>query len=66
MSDVPPIAKELEKNKCGIIIDNDPKNIAKAVIELLSDEKKLKLYRDNVIKYRNQFDWNVILKKMNL
>lgn len=66
LSDVPPIAKELEKNKCGIIIDNDPKNIAKAVIELLSDEKKLKLYRDNVIKYRNQFDWNVILKKMNL
>ncbi|MFH1048218.1 MAG: glycosyltransferase [Patescibacteria group bacterium] len=62
LSNVPSIAKEIERNKCGFIIDNNPCNISSKIIEILDDENKLRFYRDNVIKYRNKFDWNLIFE----
>lgn len=64
LSDVPPIAKELEKNNCGFIISNNPYEISEKIIELLNNEDKLKIYRNNVVKYRDQFDWKNIFNKI--
>lgn len=63
LSNVPPIAIEIEKNKCGFIIDNNSSNISSKIIEILNDESKLKIYRDNVVKYRDRFDWDKIFAK---
>ncbi|MDO8269894.1 MAG: glycosyltransferase, partial [Candidatus Levybacteria bacterium] len=62
LSDVPPIAKDLEKNGCGLIIRNDPNEIGRGIIELLLDESKLKFYRENVLSYREKFDWEKIFE----
>lgn len=48
--------KEIEKYRCGIVIDYEVKELANAVIKLLSDEKLLKEYRDNALKYISQYD----------
>lgn len=64
LSNVPPIATEIEKNKCGFVIDNNPTHIASKIVEVLNNEQKLKFYRDNVIKYRERFDWDIIFKDM--
>lgn len=60
LSDVPPIARDLEKNNCGFIINNNPLEISEKIIELLNDENRLKFYRENVLSYRKKFDWENI------
>jgi len=60
LTDVSHNAKEIEEKKCGQIIEQDAKSIAKAVIELMKDEKTLKEYRKNAINYAKQFDWETI------
>ena len=62
LSDVPPIARDLEKNNCGLIINNNPYEISGKIIELLSSETRLKFYRKNVLNYRDQFDWGRIFR----
>jgi glycosyltransferase involved in cell wall biosynthesis len=63
LSDVPPIARELEKYKCGKIIKHDPDSIADAVITFLKNSEILNQYRKNVKNYASRFDWDVIFKK---
>lgn len=63
ISDVPPIARELEKNKCGKIIKHDPDSIADAVVTFLRNSEILNQYRKNVKSYATQFDWDVIFQK---
>lgn len=62
LTDVSYNAKEIEAKNCGKIVDYDAKNIAVAVINLMSDEEKLRQYRENAVNYAKQFDWNLILK----
>lgn len=64
LTDVSHNAKDIEERKCGKIVDPHPKSIAKTVIELMEDEKILKEYRENVLEYAKQFDWNLIFKKI--
>lgn len=63
LSDVPPIAKDLEKNNCGLIINNNPLKISEKIIELFSSEAKLRFYRKNVLNFRDRFDWELIFSK---
>src|SRR5260221_641184 len=53
-------AKILEEKKCGIVVEYESRSIAKAVLYLLKDQKKLKEYRRNALLYANQFDWKTI------
>ena len=55
--------KEIEKYRCGIVIDYEVKELANAVIKLLSDEKLLKEYRDNALKYISQYDCGKIFEE---
>jgi glycosyltransferase involved in cell wall biosynthesis len=63
LSSVPPISREIEANKCGVIIGNEPKEIADKIVEMLENETLLKSIRGNVLSYRNKFDWDVIFGK---
>lgn len=49
-------ADEIRKSKSGIIIHFDVDELASAVLKLLGDEKLLKSYRQNAVKYINRFD----------
>ena len=49
-------SKQIEKSKSGLVINYKEKDLAKAVIKLLSDEQLLKEYRDNALAFIKQFD----------
>lgn len=49
-------ADEIRKSKSGIIIHFDVRELASAVIKLLGNEKLLKSYRQNALKYISRFD----------
>ena len=63
LTDVPHNAREIEKNKCGIIIDYCKNQIASAVIELMKNKSRLQEYRKNAVEYIQQFDWNIIFNE---
>lgn len=63
LTDVPPIAPELEKQKCALIAKYDKEDFANRALELLSNTKKLKEYGDNAVKFAGQFDWDNVFAK---
>lgn len=60
LTDLPHNARDIEKNKCGIIVDYNKDQVTNAVVSLLSDERKLKQFRRNALKYIKKFDWEKI------
>jgi len=64
ITDVSYNAYEIVEKKCGVLVQYDKKDIAKAIISLLSDKKKLILYRRNALLYSKQFDWSNIFKRV--
>ena len=60
MTNVPYNAKETAQAGCGRIVTADPKDIAEVITDVMSEPKTLQMYRENVISYRKQFDWNKI------
>lgn len=62
LTDVPQIAKDLVKKKCGLITNYDTVSICETITELLSDETKLSRYSKNALKYASNFDWNEIFE----
>lgn len=55
--------RDIEKLRCGIIIDYKAESLAKAVIKLLTNRKLLLKYRANAVKYAKQFDWDKIFRE---
>ncbi len=60
LTDVPYNAKLIEKEKCGLIIKYDKKNLSENIIKLLSDDKLLMKYSRNAKKFIKKYDWNKI------
>lgn len=52
--------KQIEKSRCGIVIDYKIKELTNAVVKLLKNQSLLKEYRENAIDYVSQFDWGNI------
>lgn len=63
LTDVPHNAKEIERRKCGIVVNYEKEEIANGVIKILSNEDELKNYRNNALAYAKEFNWNVIFSK---
>lgn len=63
LTDVPHNAREIERRKCGVVVNYKKEEIANAVIKILSNEQELKNYRNNALAYAKEFDWNVIFSK---
>jgi glycosyltransferase involved in cell wall biosynthesis len=53
-------SKQIENAGCGIVIQYNVKELADAVIKLLLDEKLLKEYRRNAVRFVEQFDYESI------
>lgn len=64
LTDVPHNAKEIARRKCGIVVEYKKEDIANAIVTILKDEKKLKEYRHNAVKYAKEFDWNIIFSNV--
>lgn len=56
-------ALEIEKRGAGIVVDENPDNIAKAIISLLNNERGLKEYKENAVKLAQEFDNDAIFTK---
>lgn len=61
MTDVPYNARELEREKCAVIVAYDEKQVGKAVLDLLNDKGKLREYQKNAGRYAQKYDWKRIL-----
>jgi len=65
LADIPWDDREIEKNKCGKIISENKNDIISKIAELM-DENKNQEYRNNVIRYSENFDYKNIFKKLIL
>jgi glycosyltransferase involved in cell wall biosynthesis len=63
LTNVPEFAAQISKMQAGIIIDYDVKNMADAVIRLLSDRHLLETYKKNAIKLGQEYSWDKIFSK---
>lgn len=64
MTNVSYNVKDVEKNGCGIIVDYDKDDIAKAIIKLIKDERMFKKYRNNCLQYMKNYDWELIFDRV--
>lgn len=55
-------SKEIIDNKCGLVVNYNPEELASSVVKLLSNKKLLRKYRSNAIKFIKEFDCTKILK----
>lgn len=53
---VPAFADEIEKNKAGIVIDYNEKELAEAMIKMLSKDAMYKKYKENALKLASKYD----------
>lgn len=60
---VPQVAYEIEKNKCGIAINDDKKELTEALITLLTNDKMLYEFRKNAIKMAKKYSWDKVFDK---
>lgn len=60
LTDVPYVAHEVEKRKCGKIVSYDVHDIARTVVALLKNEKTLKEYRENARTFAKSFQWEQV------
>lgn len=55
--------RDIEKFKCGFVINYNESDFAKAVIKLLMNRSLLLQYRKNALKYASQFDWDKLFRQ---
>ncbi|TSC63482.1 MAG: glycosyltransferase, partial [Microgenomates group bacterium Gr01-1014_93] len=58
LTSVPPVAGEIETNKCGIIAEYSKKDLADKAIRLLISTRMLKEYQKNATVWARRFDWD--------
>ena len=63
LTDVPYNAKDIDKKRCGILVKYNKEDIANAVVRLMKNEKILEEYRNNVLDYSKELNWNLIFDK---
>ena len=57
---VPQVAYEIEKNKCGLAINYNKRELTDAIVRLLKDEGKLSFFRKNAFKMAEKYGWDKI------
>jgi glycosyltransferase involved in cell wall biosynthesis len=65
LTDIPWNAKDIEENKCGIIIKEDKHSILEAIKTLLQKDNNIK-YRNNAKQYARKFDYADIFNRLEL
>ena len=60
MTDVPYVAREVVKNKCGFIVQYSKKDLLDILLKFFSDKKLMKEYRYNAVKFARKYDWDKV------
>lgn len=63
ITDVPLVAKDLEREKCGIIIEYRVDSLANSIEKFFDSKKLTVLYRKNALEYAKKFGWKIIYSK---
>ena len=63
LTNVPPVAADLEKKRCAIISDYNKSELSKHITDLLLNTHILKKYSKNAIDYASNFDYNKIYNR---
>jgi len=66
LTDVSYNAHDLEKRRCAVVVEYNAEEIAKAIILLLENKKKLVEYRTNALNTSKEFDWENIFSKVRI
>lgn len=66
LTDVSYNAREIEKNHAGIVVKYQADRVASAILSLMSDHKRLAIYKENSLKLAEEFDWNKIFAKTSI
>ena len=65
VTDLPWNAKEIEKNKCGLIIRDDGSDLVEKLMFFMKP-KVNKEFRENAVEYSKDFDYEKIFSKLEL
>lgn len=60
ITDFPYVALQVERKKCGIIVEYNETSIAKEIYKFLKDPELLKEYKTNALNFAKEFDWNKV------
>ena len=60
---MPQVAYEIERNKCGIAINDDRQELTDALVTLLTNDKMLCEFRKNAIVMATKYTWDKIFNK---
>lgn len=55
-------SNQIMENKCGVVIPYKVEELSDTILKLLKNEKLLKEYRENALKFVKSFDWDHILR----
>lgn len=60
VTDVPQIAKVIDKKRCGVLTEYSKNEVARNIITLLLNKNLLIEYSDNARKFARNYDWNKV------
>ncbi len=61
---VPAVWKTLVQKKAGVVVNSDdPKVLGQTIVEFLSDQEKLQIYRENAAALSKKYLWSTIFTK---
>lgn len=63
LTSVPPVANDLEREKCAVVSAYNANELSNIIINLLSDRSKLSDYSKNAIKFAQKFDWDRVFSR---
>lgn len=63
MTDVPFIARQIEKAKCGLIVPYKKEALVESLLKYFSNKGMIKEYRMNAMHFAKNYEWNSIFAK---
>lgn len=63
MTDVPYVAREVEKARCGFIVEYKRGKLVNTLLKFFSNKKIMRDYRLNALKFAKKYDWNSVFAK---
>lgn len=60
---VPQVAFEIEKKNCGMAINYGKKELSRALVKLLKNDKLLRTYRKNALKMAREYTWDKVFQR---
>jgi len=60
---VPQVAWEIGEKECGMAVKYDKKEVIRAVVKILKQEKLLKRYRRNAMKLADKYSWDRVFDR---